>query len=87
MESLFQPLHDNNLDLSHRIVLAPLTRNRATEPDLCPYSIHEDYYSQPASPGGLLITEAVTISTEVPISQRSVGIMMCHWSVDGSEGP
>ena len=50
--------------LSHRIVLAPLTRNRATEPSLCPHNDHVEYYTQRATPGGLLITEAVNISPE-----------------------
>eukprot|EP00658_Telonema_sp_P-2_P041972 TRINITY_DN30072_c0_g1_i2.p1 TRINITY_DN30072_c0_g1~~TRINITY_DN30072_c0_g1_i2.p1 ORF type:complete len:453 (+),score=89.99 TRINITY_DN30072_c0_g1_i2:84-1442(+) len=50
--------------LSHRVVLAPLTRNRAAEPSLCPDSEHVSYYSQRASAGGLLITEAVAISPE-----------------------
>ena len=50
--------------LGHRIVLAPLTRNRGTEPNLCPHQDHVDYYSQRATAGGLLITEAVNISPE-----------------------
>lgn len=62
---LFQPLQGNGaLSLSHRIVLAPLTRNRGTEPNLCPHQAHVDYYSQRASKGGLLVTEAVSISPE-----------------------
>ena len=60
--ALFQPLPA--LDLQHRIVLAPLTRNRATEPNMCPHGSHVEYYSQRASPGGLLITEATNISPE-----------------------
>jgi N-ethylmaleimide reductase len=43
--------------LSKRQVLAPLTRNRATEPGLCPHADHAEYYAQRATPGGLLITE------------------------------
>lgn len=57
-------LGNGGVTLSHRIVLAPLTRNRATEPSLCPHDLHRDYYSQRASPGGLLISEAVCISPE-----------------------
>lgn len=52
------------MTLKHRVVLAPLTRNRATEPGLCPHAAQVEYYSQRASPGGLLISEAVNISPE-----------------------
>ena len=66
---LFQPLRtgaggDGPLDLAHRIALAPLTRNRASEPNLCAHDLHVEYYAQRASPGGLLITEATCISPE-----------------------
>jgi N-ethylmaleimide reductase len=62
---LFSPLQLGRIGLlQHRVVLAPLTRNRATEPELAP-SIHMvQYYRQRASPGGLLITEATHISPE-----------------------
>ena len=66
---LFSPIRigrngDSPISLNHRIVLAPLTRNRATEPSLCPHNDHVQYYAQRATPGGLLITEAVNISPE-----------------------
>ena len=68
MNPLFVPLSADRGPiiggLSHRIALAPLTRNRAAEPSLAPHSNHVQYYSQRASPGGLLITEAVAISPE-----------------------
>jgi N-ethylmaleimide reductase len=41
-----------------------LTRNRASEPNLCPHDLHVQYYSSRATPGGLLITEATNISPE-----------------------
>ena len=62
---LFTPLSigtiGNNM---HRVALAPLTRMRADEPALTPRKMHIDYYSQRASPGGLLISEATFISPE-----------------------
>jgi|EP00942_MAST-04A_sp_MAST-4A-sp1_P008234 N-ethylmaleimide reductase len=62
---LFTPLSigtiGNNM---HRVALAPLTRMRADEPGLTPRKMHIDYYSQRASPGGLLISEATFISPE-----------------------
>ena len=59
---LFAPLQLNNVSLSHRVVMAPLTRYRASDAH-----VHGDlaveYYSQRASmPGTLLITEATFIS-------------------------
>ena len=64
-KALFTPIRLHpGLTLSHRVVLAPLTRNRASEPSLCANELHVDYYAQRASEGGLLITEAICISPE-----------------------
>ena len=66
--ALFEPLQTGSgsgpVSLDHRIVLAPLTRNRGTEPELCAHDAHVEYYSQRATQGGLLITEATSISPE-----------------------
>ncbi len=59
MPSLFKPAQAGSLDLANRIVLAPLTRNRA--PDAIPTPLMATYYAQRAS-AGLLITEATAIS-------------------------
>ncbi|PWY76082.1 12-oxophytodienoate reductase [Aspergillus sclerotioniger CBS 115572] len=62
---LFQPLQLGALSLSHRVVLAPCTRMRATKESdgvYVPNDLMAEYYSQRASPGGLLITEATPIS-------------------------
>lgn len=64
---MFTPIHTNaghGFQLDHRIVLAPLTRNRATEPNLCPHDLHVQYYSSRATQNGLLITEATNITGE-----------------------
>ncbi|KAA0997329.1 alkene reductase [Paraburkholderia panacisoli] len=45
------------LKLSHRVVLAPMTRLRA-DPDDSPSAMMVEYYRQRASKGGLLITES-----------------------------
>lgn len=56
--TLFQPVRVGNITLSHRIVLAPLTRFRADEAHV-PTDMMVDYYAQRASvPGTLLIAEA-----------------------------
>ncbi|HGH4624786.1 TPA: alkene reductase [Enterobacter hormaechei] len=61
-ESLFSPLKIGPLELAHRIVMAPLTRMRASQPGNVPYSLNVEYYRQRASAGGLIITEGSQIS-------------------------
>jgi 2,4-dienoyl-CoA reductase-like NADH-dependent reductase (Old Yellow Enzyme family) len=58
--ALFAPLKLGRYELKHRIVLAPLTRMRATS-DAVPTDIMKEYYSQRTTDGGLLITEATFI--------------------------
>ncbi|KAJ1307957.1 hypothetical protein OPQ81_002034 [Rhizoctonia solani] len=61
---LFNPLHVGDLTLAHRIVMAPMTRLRAT-PDGVVTDITAEYYSQrSAVPGTLLIAEAVSVAAE-----------------------
>jgi len=59
MPSLFDPVQAGSLSLANRIVMAPLTRNRA--PDAIPTPLMAEYYAQRAT-AGLLITEATAIS-------------------------
>ncbi|MDB5891514.1 MAG: NADH:flavin oxidoreductase/NADH oxidase [Polaromonas sp.] len=59
MPTLFDPVTAGDLQLSNRIVMAPLTRNRS--PDAVPPAMAATYYAQRAS-AGLLITEATAIS-------------------------
>jgi N-ethylmaleimide reductase len=60
--NIFSPLTVGALELKHRIVMAPLTRMRATQPGNIPGELNARYYAQRATPGGLLITEATQIS-------------------------
>ena len=62
MPSLFDPLDLGPLQLPNRIVMAPLTRGRATR-EAVPTPIMADYYAQRAS-AGLIISEATGISRE-----------------------
>ncbi|MET8974413.1 alkene reductase [Streptomyces sp. NPDC004539] len=55
---LLTPSHLGKLPLPHRLVMAPLTRNRA-EPDGTPSAMMATYYAQRAS-AGLIIAEATT---------------------------
>ena len=60
--ALFTPLKVGRVTLSHRIVLVPLTRTRATKDHVHTTSLGVEYYRQRSStPGSLLITEATTI--------------------------
>jgi len=64
MALLFKPLQAGDVELQHRVVLAPLTRFRAGK-DHVPLPIVKEYYAQRASsPGTLLITEATFISKQ-----------------------
>jgi N-ethylmaleimide reductase len=56
--SLFSPLKIGPYQLKHRVVMAPLTRLRAEKPNLAPRPLNVEYYSQRATPGGLIIAEA-----------------------------
>lgn len=58
---IFSPVKIGNTTLQHRVVLAPLTRNRNTL-DHVPNDLVKEYYEQRSSEGGLLITEATLIS-------------------------
>src|SRR5271155_1309892 len=62
MSKLFSPIKIGTIDLSHRVVLAPLTRMRADLPGNVPNDLMKTYYEQRASQGGLLITEATFVS-------------------------
>ncbi len=61
MTSLFTPLQVGDMHLANRIVMAPLTRNRA--PNAIPTPLMVEYYTQRAT-AGLLISEATAISQQ-----------------------
>ena len=56
--ALFEPLAVGPLTLAHRVVMAPLTRMRATTPGNCANALNARYYGQRATRGGLIIAEA-----------------------------
>ncbi|BEV71967.1 MULTISPECIES: N-ethylmaleimide reductase [unclassified Paludibacterium] len=60
-DKLFTPLQVGAVTLKNRVVMAPLTRLRNTEPGDTPTALAVDYYRQRAS-GGLLIAEGTHIS-------------------------
>ena len=62
-QPLFTPYRMGDLDLSNRIVMAPLTRMRARSDDHVPTALQAEYYAQRAT-AGLIVTEGVEISPE-----------------------
>jgi N-ethylmaleimide reductase len=62
MSKLFSPFELGALSLSHRVVMAPLTRSRAELPGDLPGEMMLEYYGQRASAGGLIISEGAPVS-------------------------
>ncbi|KAG6874836.1 hypothetical protein C0992_006340, partial [Termitomyces sp. T32_za158] len=72
---LFQPLKVGTMTLQHRVVLAPLTRFRASESHVPILPLMKEYYSQRSStPGSLLISEATVIAPRAGGNENCPGI-------------
>ena len=91
---LLSPVTFAGQELKNRMVLAPLTRGRAG-PDRVPNKIMGDYYVQ-RSAGGLLISEATSISPEgngwvdapgIYTSEMTAGWKTGHICWPGAEKP
>jgi len=78
---LFEPYKLGPITLPNRLVMAPLTRNRAVPPRMVPGPLAADYYGQRAS-AGLLVTEATQVSQQGQGYQDTPGI----YSKDQVEG-
>ncbi|MEQ6885606.1 alkene reductase [Salicola sp. Rm-C-2C1-2] len=61
--TLFEPYTLGDLELPNRIVMAPLTRARASQPGDIPSDMNARYYAQRAS-AGLIISEATQVSQQ-----------------------
>lgn len=61
--ALFRPLQMGPLALPHRIVMAPMTRARSSQPGDVPNALMASYYAQRAS-AGLIISEASQVSRQ-----------------------
>lgn len=72
--ALFQSLQLGPYTLSHRVVMAPLTRMRATRPGNIPNALNAEYYGQRATRGGLIVCEASQIVPEGQGVPASPGI-------------
>jgi len=73
-EPLFKPLTVGALQLSHRVVMAPLTRMRADPQSNAPVPMNAVYYGQRATPGGLIIAEASQVSQQGKGAPTTPGI-------------
>src|ERR1700689_4694763 len=59
---LFTPIQVGLMELKHRVVMGPLTRSRSVQAGNIPGDLMLEYYSQRASDGGLIVSEATSIS-------------------------
>ncbi len=80
-DALFQPITLGAIEARNRILMAPLTRGRATVPGFVPNELMAKYYGQRAS-AGLIISEATGISVEGLGWPSAPGI----WSDEQVEG-
>ena len=80
-ETLFHPLQLGAIEAHNRVIMAPLTRGRSTQPGSVPNGMMETYYRQRAG-AGLIVTEATGISVEGLGWPAAPGI----WSEEQVEG-
>ena len=80
-EKLFDPLTLGAIEAENRILMAPLTRGRSTQPGSIPNEMMATYYRQRAG-AGLIISEATGISVEGLGWPAAPGI----WSEEQVEG-
>jgi len=76
---LLSPFKKGNISIPNRVVMAPLTRRRATDNHI-PTEIMADYYAQRAT-AGLIISEATAISPQAVGYSNIPGI----WNQDQAE--
>jgi N-ethylmaleimide reductase len=61
-KNLFTPVRIGAVELKHRVVHPPMSRLRGIWPSALPSDLMFDYYTQRASDGGLMMTEANAVS-------------------------
>ena len=62
-QPLLQPVRLGALKLPNRVVMAPMTRARASNEELAPTALHATYYTQRAG-AGLIISEGTWVSAD-----------------------
>ena len=63
LKKLLTPLKMGNTTLPNRVIMAPLTRSRASQPGDIPNALNVEYYTQRAS-AGMIISEATQVSRQ-----------------------
>lgn len=81
MPTLLDPITIGDLRLPNRVLMAPLTRTRASGTGRVPNALMRDYYAQRASAGAIL-TEATSVTPMGVGYPRTPGI----WSEEQAEG-
>lgn len=82
MKALLKPLTVGELQLNNRLIMAPLTRSRASGADgRTPNSLMKEYYEQRAS-AGLILSEATAVSEMGVGYENTPGI----WSEEHIQG-
>lgn len=74
LDALFSPLKLGAIELPNRIIMAPMTRSRATNDDLVT-DLHVEYYRQRAT-AGLIISEGVHPSADGKGYNRTPGLFL-----------
>lgn len=72
--ALFTPYKLGGVVLSNRVLMAPMTRSRTSQPGDVPNDLMAEYYSQRAS-AGIIITEATYVSLEGKGYAKTPGII------------
>ncbi len=62
-DHLLSPVQAGSLTLSSRVIMAPLTRSRASQPGDVPTEMNAEYYAQRAG-AGLIVSEATQVSQQ-----------------------
>jgi len=73
-KKLFTPVRIGPITLKHRIVMPPMSRLRAQWPSGVPSDLMLEYYSQRASDGGLIFTEATAVAASARGYRGAPGI-------------
>ncbi|KAI5239147.1 FMN-linked oxidoreductase [Aureobasidium subglaciale] len=71
--NLLRPLKLGEIELKHRVIMAPLTRLFTDETHVQP-PLAVEYYAERASEGGLVIAEATVVSLELGSGKHTPGI-------------
>ncbi|MGB8375669.1 MAG: alkene reductase, partial [Salegentibacter sp.] len=72
-QALLQSYKMGGLELPNRVVMAPMTRSRANNPENKPTELHAEYYKLRAS-AGLIITEGSQVSKDAVGYINTAGI-------------